>query len=311
MSPTAKPTIILDCDPGHDDAIAILFAAHYTNLLGITTVSGNVPLELTTRNALLTTQLLNLDIPVHVGAARPLVTEAVHAPDIHGESGLGGPVLPNLERTVAGNDAVTYLIDTIRKHDDLWLVAVGPLTNVALALRMAPDIATKLKGISIMGGSTSFGNRTPVAEFNILADPEAADIVFKSGARILMCGLNLTHQFDIRQTDLATIRQIDNVAARFVADMLEFFGETYAEQYFGKFTAPLHDPCAVMALTHPELLEFAPRHVAVELTGTNTRGMTVVDERLVKSDWPSNVEVAMKIDRDDALNALLGAIASY
>lgn len=311
MSTTPKPTILLDCDPGHDDAIAILFAAYYTNLLGITTVSGNVPLELTTRNALLTTQLLNLDIPVHVGAARPLVTEAVHAPDIHGESGLGGPVLPKLEREVTGNDAVTYLIDTIRQHDDLWLVAVGPLTNVALALRLAPDIASKLKGISIMGGSSSFGNRTPVAEFNILADPEAADIVFKSGATLKMCGLNLTHQFDIRQPDLATIRQIDNAAAHFVADMLEFFGETYAEQYFGKFTAPLHDPCAVMALTHPDLLEFAPRNVAVELKGEHTRGMTVVDERRVKTDLPQNAEVALNLNRDKALEALLEAIASY
>ncbi len=311
MSPMPKPRILLDCDPGHDDAIAILLAARHAELVGITTVSGNVPLELTTHNALVTTQILGLETPVHAGADRPIVAEARHAPDIHGESGLGGPKLPKLTREVESRDAVRYLIETIRAQDGLWLVAVGPLTNVALALRQAPDIAGKLEGISLMGGGNSFGNTTPAAEFNILADPEAADIVFGSGARILMSGLNLTHQFALTKADLKRIRVIGNRAAVFVADMMDFFGEMYKERFFGEFSAPLHDPCAVLALTHPELLEFAPRHVAVELRGQHTRGMTVVDERKVKSTSPKNAEVGLRIDREGALSVLLETIASY
>ncbi|CAN5856307.1 pyrimidine-specific ribonucleoside hydrolase RihA [soil metagenome] len=306
-----KPKIILDCDPGHDDAIAILLAGRHTDLLGITTVNGNVNLDLTTHNALVTAQILNLEVPVYRGASAPLVAAPLHAPDIHGETGLGGPELPPLTRKVAGHDAVHYLIDTIRQHDDLWLVAVGPLTNVALALSLAPDIAGKLKGISVMGGSSTFGNTTPAAEFNILADPEAADIVFRSGANLFMCGLDLTHQFDLRREDLTTIRSLDNRAAHFVADMIEFFGKTYADHFFGAFTAPLHDPCAVLALTHPKLLTFEPRHVSVELRGEHTRGMTVVDERKVRSDLPKNVQVGKHIDRDKALKVLMETISSY
>ncbi len=306
-----KPKIILDCDPGHDDAIAILLAARHTELLGVTTVNGNVNLDLTTHNALITTQLLGIDVPVYRGASAPLVAEPRHAPDIHGETGLGGPELPPLTREVAGDDAVHYLIDAARQHDDLWLVAAGPLTNLALALRLAPDIADKLEGISMMGGSSSFGNTTPAAEFNVLADPEAADIVFRSGAKMFMCGLDLTHQFDLRREDLATIRNVDNRAAHFVADMLEFFGQTYAERFFGTFTAPLHDPCAVLALTHPDLITFEPRNVTVELRGEHTRGMTVVDERKVRSDLPQNVRVGKHIDRDRALQVLLETISSY
>ena len=305
-----KPKIILDCDPGHDDAVALLFAARHTNLLGVTTVSGNVPLELTTHNALITAQLLNLDVPVHAGADRPLVGKRIHAPDIHGESGLGGPKLPELTRQVASHDAVRYLVDTIRAHDNIWLVAVGPLTNVALALRLAPDIADKLEGISIMGGSSSFGNTTPAAEFNIFADSEAADVVFKSGVNLKMCGLNLTHQFDMQEPDVRKMREIGNRAGNFVADMLEFFADAYAKRHTRPVT-PLHDPCAVMALTHPELLTFEKRNVSVELRGEHTRGMTVVDERGVRNDLPQNVEVGMHIDREKAVEVLLETLRSY
>lgn len=306
-----RPRILLDCDPGHDDAIAILLAARHAELLGVTTVSGNVPLALTTHNALVTAQLLGLSVPVHAGAARPLVAAPRHAPEIHGESGLGGPKLPKLERQVASREAVRFLIDTIRAERGLWLVATGPLTNVALALREAPDLAERLAGISLMGGSNGFGNTTPAAEFNILADPEAAEVVFGSGARILMSGLNLTHQFALTKPDLARIRSIDNAAAAFVADMMAFFGEMYDERFFGTFSAPLHDPCAVMALTHPELFHFEPRHVAVELRGQHTRGMTVVDERNVRHAAPKNAEVGLRIDREGALGLLLETIASY
>ena len=307
----SKPKILLDCDPGHDDAVAILFAAKHTELLGITTVSGNVPLELTTRNALLTAQILGLDVPVYEGAAAPLTAVPTHAPDIHGETGLGGPVLPELTKELSGQDAVRFLIDTVRSSEDVWLVPTGPLTNIALAIRQAPDIVSRLKGISLMGGSNFFGNRTPVAEFNILADPEAADIVFRSGARILMSGLNLTHQFAVRRPDIAQIRAMDTSVSTFVADMLEFFAKTYEARYFGNFEGPLHDPCAVMALTHPELFTFEARNVVVELKGEHTRGMTVVDERGVRNDLPKNAEVGLKVKRDEAMKLLLKTIQAY
>ena len=190
-----RPQLILDCDPGHDDAIAILMAAKHAELLAITAVSGNVPLKLTAHNALITTQILGLDTPVYAGADRPLIAPSRHAEFIHGKSGLGGPILPPLTRQLAGHDAVRFIIEAGRRYDDLWVVATGPLTNVALALRQAPDLAAHLAGIAIMGGSSSFGNTTSHAEFNIWADPEAAAIVFASGAKLWLCGLNLTHQF--------------------------------------------------------------------------------------------------------------------
>lgn len=307
------PQVILDCDPGHDDALALLLAAQHCDLLGVTTVSGNAPLSATTRNALLTLQIAGLGTPVYAGAVRPLVQEAQHAPDIHGESGLGGPVLPNLIGEPAGHDAVRFIVDTVRQTAGVWLVAVGPLTNVALALREAPDIAARLGGISIMGGSTGFGNRTPTAEFNIWADPEAAQIVFESGVPLKMCGLNVTHQFMIYEADVARIRALVNPVASFAADLLGFYGQAYADAFFGRAEGPLHDPCAVLALTHPELFELGTRHVAVELRGEHTRGMTVVDERgnRARDAAPPNVQVAYTIDRDAALKVLVKTLELY
>ncbi len=308
-----RPRIILDCDPGHDDALALLFAVKHCDILGVTTVSGNAPLTHTTRNALLTLQIAGTDVPVYAGAARPLIKEAQHAPDIHGESGLGGPVLPELTRRPAGHDAVRFIVDTVRQTGDVWLVAVGPLTNVALALREAPDLASKLAGISIMGGSTGPGNRTQAAEFNIWADPEAAQMVFASGVPLIMCGLNVTHQFMIFEADVAQIRALGNPAASFAADLLGFYGQAYADAFFGRAEGPLHDPCAVLALTHPELFGLEPRHVTVELRGEHTRGMTVVDERghRARDATPPNVQVAYTIDRDAALKILIETLASY
>lgn len=306
-----RPRLLLDCDPGHDDALAILLAAKHSDLLGVTTVSGNAPLAATTHNALLTLQIAGSEVPVHAGTARPLVAEARHAPDIHGESGLGGPVLPVLTQTAAGHDAVRFIIDTVRNEDNVWIVAVGPLTNVALALREAPDIAGRLAGISVMGGSAGFGNRTATAEFNIWADPEAAQMVFSSGVKLIMCGLNLTHQFMLYEADVARIRVLDNPVATFAAELLSFYARAYADVFSGRAEGPLHDPCAVLAVTHPELLKTEPRHVEVELRGEHTRGMTVVDERGVHPSAAANVQVAYSIDREGALELLVETLGSY
>ena len=310
MTSMTRPRILLDCDPGHDDAFAILTAGRHCDLLGITTVSGNVGLDLTSRNALIISQLLGLDVPVHRGAERPLVTEAAHAESIHGSSGLDGPTLPPLEREAAGADAAGFIIDSSRRHDDLWLVAVGPLTNVALALRRDPRLARRLAGISIMGGSLGHGNTTAAAEFNIWADPEAADIVFRSGARLKMVGLDLTHQFKMDGPRIERVRSLGTGIATFFADLLSFFAASY-ERVTGSVGGPLHDPCAVLALTHPELFESSALHVVVELRGQHTRGMTLADLRGPHRTEPANIEVMVSIDAPAAFDILHETVASY
>src|SRR6478736_2602047 len=185
--------VLLDCDPGHDDVMAVLTAARYADLVAITTVAGNAALEYTTRNALVTCDLAGIEGPVHSGAAGPRSGPTQNAVHVHGNEGLDGVEIPRPARPVAGTDAAGFIVETVAETPGLWIVAVGPLTNVALALRADPELANRVAGISIMGGGT-FGNATAAAEFNIWADPEAADVVFRSGARIRMCGLDLTHQ---------------------------------------------------------------------------------------------------------------------
>ncbi len=307
-----RPTIVLDCDPGHDDALAIAVAARHTDLLGITTVAGNVGLDLTTRNALAMVAVLGLDVPVHRGSARPLVAEPRTAEFIHGASGLDGPALPEVLPDLASEDAVGFLIDAVRsKPGRVWIVATGPLTNVAKALQAAPDVADSVAGIALMGGGIPFGNVTPAAEFNVLVDPEAADVVFRSGARLVMAGLNVTHQWRIGPDEIARLRATEGRVAGFCAELLAFYGAAYARAFSGVAEGPLHDPCAVLALTHPHLFEVVPHHVVVELTGTHTRGMTVADLRGVHHGAPANVEVLTRIDAAAATDLLVATLASY
>ncbi len=274
--------VILDCDPGHDDAVAIVLAAHYCDLVGLTTVGGNAPLVDVTNNALLTCQLFDLDIDVHAGAVRPLVAPPRHAPEIHGIRGFGGPSLPPLAREVASDDAVGYLIETIRAEEGLWLIPTGPLTNVALAFQAAPDLVGRLAGVSFMGGSATFGNHSAVAEFNVLVDPEAAALVLSSGVRLLMAGLDLTHQYPVDDELVADVGALSidgsNPGADVLADLMGNYLDRVEELHGARWGA-LHDPCAVLAITHPGVVEHAERHVVVELTGEHTRAMTVVDMR--------------------------------
>jgi inosine-uridine nucleoside N-ribohydrolase len=307
-----RPTVVLDCDPGHDDALAIAVAARHTELLGITTVAGNVPLELTTRNALAMVAVLGLDVPVHRGSERPLVAEPRTAEFIHGASGLDGPTLPTELPALASADAVGFLIDAVRaRPGEVWIVATGPLTNVAKALQAAPDLADAVAGISIMGGGVPFGNVTPAAEFNVLVDPEAADLVFRSGVRLLMAGLNVTHQWRVGRPEIERLRATGGRVAGFGADLLAFYGDAYARAFSGVPEGPLHDPCAVLALTHPALFESTPHHVVVELTGTHTRGMTLADLRGVRHAAPPNVEVLTRVDAAAASDLLVATLADY
>lgn len=305
------PAIVLDCDPGHDDAIAILLAGRVAELVGVTAVSGNAPLEKTLRNALAVTQIAGLAVPVVAGASRPLVEAPRHAAFIHGESGLDGPALPELTRRPAPGSAARFLLESAEARDDLWLVATGPLTNVALALREEPGLATRLKGISLMGGSYGTGNVTAVGEFNIVADPEAAAVVFGSGARIVMAGLDLTHQFTVDAARRETLRALGTPAAVFATELLESYGAAYARIFGREVGVPLHDPCSVLAVTHPELFTSDERHVDVELAGRLTRGMTVVDRRGGGRGWPANATVLTGIDHGRAFDVLATALAGY
>jgi len=316
--------VILDCDPGHDDAMAILLAAKHLDVLGITTVAGNQTLDKVTINALKVVELAGLThIPVAKGMDRPLVRPPRHAPEIHGETGLDGPHLPEPTTPLDPRHAVDFLIDTAMSNDGITLVPTGPLTNVATALRRKPRIAKRLQEISLMGGSLTYGNSTPVAEFNIYTDPEAAHIVFSSGVTVKMCGLNITRQVGATEVERERIRSLGTAVAKVVAEWLDFFSGTL-KQVFGLAGGSLHDPCAVAALIDPTLIEFEPMHVAIELKGEHTCGMTVCDYRhlqgtgqdivageSISQGEPPNAEVGLHIDKDRFFDLLTDTIAMY
>ena len=300
-----RTPIVLDCDPGLDDVVAILTAARYADLVGITTVCGNSSLANTTRNALHVVELVGLDLPVHSGAASPLVAPLHDARHIHGESGLGGHV-PTVSRTVDGDDAAGWLCDLTRRRSDIHLVAVGPLTNVALAIRRDPGFAGRLAGLTIMGGGVNKGNVTAVAEFNIWADPEAAAVVFDSEITVRMAPLDLTLQVLMTEPHVAKLRDAATRTSSFVAELLEFYSARQRAQ--GKESAgAVHDPCAVLSVTHPELFDLHEHRVDIELTGTHTRGMTVADRRERLPDRPLNAQIALGARADEVLALIVDA----
>ena len=230
-----KIKIILDCDPGHDDAVAIMMAAIHPkiDLIGITTVAGNQTLEKTTNNALKVCQYLNLDIPVYAGMSKPLVREQIIADDIHGQSGLDGPIFSELSRKAEKKHAVDYIIETLMDSSEpVTLVITGPETNIGVALKKEPRIVSKISQIVLMGGAYQLGNVTPAAEFNILADAEAAYIVFTSGIPIVMVGLDLTRQALCVPEIIDRMGKINNKGAKLFVDLMRFFSMTQ-KQVFG------------------------------------------------------------------------------
>ncbi|HKH75501.1 MAG TPA: nucleoside hydrolase [Rubrobacteraceae bacterium] len=296
MSPTP---IILDVDPGHDDAVAIMLAcgAPEIELLGVTTVAGNVPLEKTTRNALRVLSLVGRpDVPVAAGAAAPLVRPLRTAEDIHGESGLEGPEIPDASFGVAERGATELIADAVSgSPEPVTLVPVGPLTNVALFLREHPELKERIARISLMGGSIGLGNTTPAAEFNVYVDPEAAREVFNSGLPITMSGLDVTHKAGAGPAQRERLRSLGRVGL-VAAELLEYFAATY-EGVFGFDAPPLHDAVAVAAVLEPALLETRPMRVDVECESELTRGETVCDFYGVTGK-PPNVEVGVGLDRE-------------
>lgn len=275
--------IIIDTDPGQDDAVAILLALASPDdldVLGITTVAGNVPLALTSKNARIVCELAGRpDVPVYAGCDRPLGRDLVTAEHVHGQTGLNGPVLPDPTMPLQDGHAVDFIIDTVRAHDagSVTLCPLGPLTNIAMAFEKAPDIMERLGGIVLMGGAYfEVGNITPAAEFNIYVDPQAADIVFKSGVEIVVMPLDVTHKALVTKPRNDAFRAIGNRVGTSVAEMTDFF-ERFDKEKYGSLGAPLHDPCVTAYLIQPDL--FTGRHINVEIETKSelTMGMTVAD----------------------------------
>lgn len=298
----APQKIIIDTDPGQDDALAILLALASPELevLGICAVAGNVPLALTQVNARKVCALAGKPAtPVYAGASRPLVRPLVTAEHVHGRTGLDGPDLPEPTVPLQAQHAVDFIIETLRREPSgtVTLCTLGPLTNVALALQRAPDIAPRIQQVVLMGGGFSEGgNITPAAEFNIYVDPHAAHLVFSSGIPLVVMPLDVTHQVLTTRQRLAAIGALGSPVARVVVELLEFF-ERYDEQKYGSDGGPLHDPCVIAYLLQPTL--FAGRHcnVAIECASELTLGMTVVDWWGV-SQRPANAMVMRTVDAD-------------
>jgi len=308
---------LLDCDPGHDDAVALLFAAHHLNLVGVTTVFGNTSIENTTYNALAILSSAKLGhIPIAAGATAPLQGVARSAETVHGKSGLDGANFPAPTLTAVQQPAVDLIIAMSREFEDFTIIATGPLTNIATAITKDPGLAERVKGISIMGGSTSGGNATPAAEFNFFADPEAAKIVFNSSAVITMAGLNVTANFGFDEKDVEQLRHSQSSTASEVAGALGYYLERQASLYKRSF-APLHDLCAVIPFTHPGLIRHEMMHVDIETSGQLTRGMSVCDLRGLSASEglepprPSNANVAISADGDKIIRVVLDTLVKF
>lgn len=309
-----KTHIILDCDPGHDDALAIILAASKISGLhieAITTVSGNVGVEKNTLNALKICDIIGLEeVPVAQGAAKPLIKKGEIAEQIHGKSGLDGPSLPEFPaKKQADIHAVDLIIDKVLHSEKaVTLVPTGPLTNIALAMIREPGIIPKIDEIVLMGGGT-FGNWTPAAEFNIYVDAEAAKVVFESGVPITMFGLDVTHQALATKEVVDKLSEIDNPVAGFVVELLQFFSLTYKE-FFDFEGGPVHDPCTVAYLMDSSIFDFQQVHVDIETKGEFTYGMTAVDRLGVTGKEP-NVKFAHQMDKEKFWDLFYQALKSY
>lgn len=302
--------IILDCDPGHDDALAIMLAAAHpaVRLLAISTVAGNQTLDKTTANARRICDVAGIaGVPVVAGLARPLRGEGIVAADVHGESGLDGPRLGPPVTPLTTTDGIGHLRELLLA-ERATVVATGPLTNIAALLLAAPDVTGRIDRIVFMGGSTGQGNVTPYAEFNVHADPEAADIVLHSGIPVTMCGLNVTHQALAGEDVTARIAAIGSPLARVCVDLLGFFAGTYRE-IWGFPAPPLHDPVAVAHVAEPGVVETTHTRLDIELTGTFTRGATVVD-LYARTGRPANADVATGLDTERFWDMVITAIAT-
>lgn len=292
-----KRSIILDCDPGHDDAIAIMVAHanEHIDLLGITVVSGNQTLEKTGINALNVCQYLNIDVPVCLGASEPLIKDRQVCPDIHGETGLDGFDFPNLEKSFDHRTAVDFLIETLLQSEEkLTIVTTGPMTNIAMALKLKPEINEKIEELVLMGGAYQHGNVSPAAEFNIFADPEAAYIAFRSGLQVKMFGLDVTRKVLVLPDIIERMKKINNQASFLFTKLMVEFNKNQ-KTVFGLPGGPLHDPLPLVYLIDPTVVEMTLVHCDIDISRGTSYGRTNCD-MFDYLKLPKNVHVAIDVN---------------
>ena len=303
--------IILDCDPGHDDAIAMLLAhgSPEIELVAVTTVAGNASLANVTRNALSVARIAGITgIPFAAGAARPLVRGTEFAPTIHGDSGLDGPELPEPEIELDPRSAAQLIIDLVMAHEpgEITLVPTGALTNIALAARLEPRIVPRVREVVLMGGGVHVGNWNATSEFNIVIDPEAAHIVFNEDWPLTMVGLDVTHQALATDAVRDAITELDTVPGRFTLELLDFFADTYRREQ-GFTYPPVHDPVAVAYVIDPSVLHVVKAPLDVELSGALTLGMTVADLRM-PAPADCRTQVSLGLDQERFWSLVVSAL---
>jgi inosine-uridine nucleoside N-ribohydrolase len=312
-----KTKVLIDCDPGHDDAVAILYAARHLDLVGVTTTHGNSTIENVTRNALAILELGGIDVPVARGCAAPIAATKPIAPSMHGSTGLEGMALPLPVRTPIDAHAVDFMIEQARSNEhELVLAVIGPATNVAMAICKEPKFASWLREITVMGGTAGTGNVTPVAEFNIWSDPEAASVLFGCGAPIRMVGYDVTSRTGTSTNDIARLHAGGRVA-RGIAPALDFYLGRQAE-VAGLTIAPMHDVCAIVPYVDDSLIVYRDCHIAVELSGSLTRGMTVCDlrkltetGRRLRGACAPNARLAVAADARRLIDGVVETLVSY
>ena len=311
-----KRKIIIDTDPGQDDAVAILLALASPaeiDLLGITAVAGNVPLNLTKKNARIVCELVQkTEVKVFAGCDAPMKRPLVTAEHVHGKTGLDGPTLPDPKMPLQKQHAVDFIIETVRNNEagTITLCALGPLTNIATAIEKAPDVKEKIQEIVLMGGAYfEVGNITPTAEFNIYVDPEAAEIVFQSNIKITVLPLDVTHKALVTKARNDAFRALNSPVGKAVAEMTDFF-ERFDKEKYGSDGAPLHDPCVIAYLLSPDL--FAGRHINVEIETQSelTLGMTVADWWKV-TNRPKNAYFIGDVKADGFFSLLTERLARF
>ena len=304
-----KIPVILDGDPGHDDAVAwmIAGASDLLDIKAVTTVAGNKDIVNVTRNALNVCSLFHIEAPVAMGAHGPLVVPGITAGEFHGTTGLDGAELPGNSKVLSEMSAVELMVKVLEESEEpVVIAATGAETNIAALLLYRPDLKNKIKAFHIMGGGIETGNWTPAAEFNILVDPEAVKVVFESGVPIVLAGLDVTEKALIYPDEIRQIREIGSETASITAGWLDFFGETHAAMGYKGW--PLHDPCAVLALTDPELFDIRNAYIQVETTGLFARGEVTAD---FEDQEHFNAKVLMNVNREKFVQKIIDTVRYY
>lgn len=300
--------ILIDCDPGHDDALAIIVALANTqklNVLGVTTIGGNQTLEKVTKNAKNILSFLQADIPLAAGQSRPLVKPLKTAPEAHGDSGMDGPYFDGCDYPLSNMNGVDFLYKKmIESKENVTLVALGPLTNLALLIKNHPEVKEKIECIALMGGGIDHGNQTALAEFNIYVDPEAAEIVFQSGLPIIMAGLDVTEKAEITVAEINSLQGKGKVS-QLAYDLLSFYNKS--GQQFGFINSPIHDLCAVAYLLEPDIFKGKPANIHVITDDSLARGLTYGDFRKIAAE-PKNTLVLEEVDRQKFVKLLMDSL---